>query len=404
MTVLTIDYKPHEFQRAFHRSQARFRLFIAGRRGGKTFAAAQEAVKLALTTPNGIGWIVAPTYSMSRVAWRQFVRILPKPLIKSYNKADRIIELVNGHIVECRSAHKPEELVGEGLDWLWIDEAARVKREAWEESLRPTLTDKKGRAFFTTTPRGRNWVWELYCLGQDRLQPEYENFHFPTSGNPHIDPGEIELARRTLPELVFRQEYLAEFLDDVNQVFRYVRRQATGAFDEPRPGCSYVMGVDLAKHVDFTVLTVLRADTSSLVAWDRFNELDWSLQKQRIVALAQKYRALVLLDSTGVGDPVFDDLRRSGIHVEGYQFTNTSKAQLVEHLAMAIEQGKITYPPIPEILNELESFEYEITRAGNVRYSAPEGQHDDCVISLALAAWAAKSRRIVPVVPKPVGW
>ncbi|MCR4399113.1 MAG: terminase family protein, partial [Firmicutes bacterium] len=357
--IIRINYRPHRYQRAFHQSKARFRLFIAGRRGGKTLGAAQEAVKLALTIPGGMGWIVAPTYPMSRVAWRQFLKTLPKPLIRSHNKAERIVELVNGHVVECRSAHKPEDLVGEGLDWLWVDEAARVKREAWEESLRPTLTDKKGRAFFTTTPRGRNWVWELYCRGQDRLQREYENVHFPTSGNPYIDPAEIELARQTLPEMVFRQEYLAEFLDDVNQVFRYVRRQAAGTFEEPRPGCSYVMGADLAKHVDFTVLTVLRVDTGSVVAWDRFNEIDWSLQKQRILSLAQKYRAAVLLDSTGVGDPVFDDLRRSGVRVEGYHFTNESKARIVEHLAMQIEQAKIVYPAIPELLNELEAFEYE---------------------------------------------
>lgn len=391
MKVIRIRYRPHEYQRTFHSSKARFRLFIAGRRGGKTLAAAQEAARLALSIPGGIGWIVAPTYPISRVAWRQFLKILPRPLVKSQNKAERIVELVNGHIVECRSAHKPEDLVGEGLDWLWIDEAARVKREAWEESLRPTLTDKKGRAFFTTTPRGRNWVWELYCLGQDRLQPEYENFHFPTSANPHIDPAEIELARKTLPEMVFRVEYMAEFLDDVNQVFRYVRRQATGAFEGPVLGGSYVMGADLAKHVDFTVLTVLRVDTGSVVAWDRFNEIDWSLQKQRIIALAQKYRATVLLDSTGVGDPVFDDLRRSGVRVEGYQFTSASKAQLVEYLAMAIEQGRVVYPPIPELINELESFEYELTRAGGIKYGAPPGQHDDCVMSLALAAWAARA-------------
>ena len=395
MRVIRIRYKPHPYQRAFHNSRARFRLFIAGRRSGKTLGAAQEAVRLALSIPNGIGWIVAPTYPISRVAWRQFLKILPKQLIRSHNKAERIIELVNGHVIECRSAHKPEDLVGEGLDWLWIDEAARVKREAWEESLRPTLTDKKGRAFFTTTPRGRNWVWELYCLGQDRLQPEYENFHFPTSGNPHIDPEEIELARKTLPELVFRQEYLAEFLDDVNQVFRYVRRQAKGAFEEPQPGCSYVMGVDLAKRVDFTVITVLRQDTRAVVAWDRFNEIDWSLQKQRIVAMARRYGATVLIDSTGVGDPVFDDLRRAGIRIEGYHFTNESKAQLVEHLAMQIEQGLVTYPPIPELLNELESFEYELTRAGNIHYGAPEGGHDDCVISLALAVWAARATKRV---------
>lgn len=394
--ILTIRYGPHQYQRAFHESKARFRILVAGRRSGKTLAAAHEAVRLALSIPGGMGWIVAPTYPLSRVAWRMFLRVLPREVIKYQNKAERIVELVNGHVVECRSAYKPEDLVGEGLDWLWVDEAARVKREAWEESLRPTLSDKQGRAFFTTTPRGRNWVWELYTMGRDRLRPEYESVHFPTSGNPYIKPEEIELARQTLPELVFRQEYLAEFLDDVNQVFRYVRRQATGAFEEPVPGAAYAMGVDLGKHVDFTVLTVVRCDTGSVVAWDRFSGLDWTLQKERIAALARKYRALVLLDSTGVGDPVFDDLHRTGLRVEGYHFTSESKARLVEHLAMEIEAARVRYPPIPELVDELESFEYELTRSGGVRYHAPEGQHDDCVMSLALACWAARMAGVEP--------
>lgn len=400
--VINIPYRPHRFQWAFHASRARFRLFIAGRRGGKTKAAANEAVKLAATIPGGHGWIVAPSYPISRVAWREFLRVLPPELIKNINKAERVVELINGHVVECRSAHRPDDLVGVGLDWLWIDEAARVKRAAWEENLRPTLSDKKGRAFFTTTPKGKGWVYELYCHGQDRLMPEYENFHFTTYENPHIDHDEIELAKKTLPEMVFRQEYLAEFLEDVNQVFRYVRRQATGAFAPPVPGCAYVLGVDIAKHVDFTVLTVMRQDTGEVVAWERFNNLDWAVQKQRIVALAKKYRARVLIDSTGVGEPIFEDLRRQGLKILGYHLTNASKQQLIEALAMKIEQGQIVYPPIPELINELEAYEYEITRAGNVRYSAPEGQHDDCVISLALAAWMTGSA--AKVMQKPAGW
>jgi len=161
---------------------------------------------------------------------------------------------------------------------------------------------------------------------------------------------------------------------------------------EPEKGKFYVMGADLAKHQDFTVLTVMEASTREVVAFDRFQDISWTEQKVRIQALASRYNnALVLLDSTGVGDPILDDLQVSFVSAEGYKFNNESKKRLINFLAVAIEQRLITFPDIEVLVNELQIYEYAITSHGAITYNAPSGKHDDCVISLALAVWACKT-------------
>jgi len=394
---INIDYKPHSFQKAFHNSKARFKLLIAGRRGGKTFCAGHEALKLALSIPNGRGCIVAPNFPISKVAWEEFFKILPTKLIRTHNKTQRQITLINGHIIECKSAFDGgDSFLGQKYHWAWLDEAALISRETWEQAIRATLIDYKGVAFFTTTPRGRNWIWELYNRCQDPFQTDYECFQFSTYQNPFVSKEEIEFAKSTLPERLFQQEFLAEFLADGSEVFRFVRRQAIGHFEEPIKGVKYTMGVDLARIHDFTVLTVIRCDTRMVVAHERFNQIDWSIQKKRIIALAKRYNAEILLDSTGIGDPIFEDLKKVNLRVEGFKFNNKNKQQLIENLIMNIEQNELTYPYIPELVSELEAYEIEETKFGNFRYNAPtgEGSYDDCVISLALATWKLKKKNV----------
>jgi hypothetical protein len=190
-----------------------------------------------------------------------------------------------------------------------------------------------------------------------------------------------------MPELAYRQEILAEFLDDVGSVFRNIKGCVNGSLEEPIAGKRYVAGCDLAKHEDFTVICVLD-DHGHLVYFDRFSQLDWVFQSKRIVDICRRYNnARLLLDSTGVGDPIYDNLRRSGLSVEGYKFTNASKKDLIENLSIAIENKAITYPDIPVLLSELGLFGYKISPAGVTTYNAPDGYHDDCVIALALASW-----------------
>ena len=118
----------------------------------------------------------------------------------------------------------------------------------------------------------------------------------------------------------------------------------------------------------------------------RFNQLEWPFQKKKIKDLSMKFnRALVILDSTGIGEPIYDDLSRDGVPVEGVKFTNDSKKNLIEKLANWIEMKNIRMLYLPETINELNSFTYDISSQGRVRYEAPVGFHDDIVYAHALA-------------------
>jgi len=383
-------YTPHSGQLPLHQSQARFRIATCGRRWGKTYACINELAKYGWENPGTISWWVAPTYRQSRIAYRIMTSHF-KGAIESATKNPMEIYWKSGGITQFNSTDQADNLRGEGVSFMIVDEAAMIPEEAWTEALRPTLSDKGGKAIIVSTPKGMNWFHSLWVRGQDPDYPDYESWQFPTSSNPFIPPGEVDEVKSTLPYDVFRQEYNAEFLEDGAGVFRGIRNCVKGELEKPQPGREYVLAWDVAKHTDFSVMMVMDIQRRHVVAFDRFNRIDYALQVQRLEALAKKYQAQVIMDSTGVGDPLLEQVKARGIIAEGYQFTNTSKQQLIEHLAVMLEKQEISYPDIKVLINELMIYQYEITRAGNVRYNAPDGYHDDCVIALALAAWSARS-------------
>jgi len=413
LKLSVLPYCPHPGQVAFHNSPARFRILCCGRRWGKTKAAVAEAFRLCISntpdsrlqtpgyskpkpgarSPESVarssprGWIVAPTYSLSMEAWREFLSLAPPDTIASINKTEHRITLLNGAVLEWRSADNETSLRGAGLNFLIVDEAARVKDDSWH-ALRPCLSDTQGKAILISTPKGHNWFYQLFLRGQDPLQPGYKSWQFPSSDNPYFPPDESAVAQSELFQPIFQQEYLAEFIADSSSVFRNILACTTGRFEEPLPGHSYFLGVDLARQVDFTVLCVLDAHSHSLVAFDRFNQIDWSIQKARIASLAHKYNdALVILDASGLGDPILEDLRNLGLRIEGYSLTSESKRQLINHLAILLEEGSLSFPPIPQLISELQAYEYDQLPSGSLRFLAPSGYHDDCVIALALACF-----------------
>lgn len=383
---IVINYQPHDGQSEFHNCTARFRVLACGRRWGKTLSGANEAVKQATSKQDVVGFCVAPTYWHTQKQWTTFLLYCPKEFIVKVNRADHHIELINNSHVWFKSADNPDSLRSEGLGWLWVDEGGQMKQEAWTLALRPALIDKQGLAWFTGTPKGQNWYFMLWSRGQDKKQTDYRSWTYPSVNNPYLDPKEIAEFARDMPEMAYRQEIMGEFLPDWGAVFRNVEACIKGSLEEATSTKRYVMGVDLAKHQDFTVLTVLD-ERGHLCAYDRFGQLDWVFQRKRIVNLCRKYNARLLIDATGVGDPIYDELRREQVRVDGYKFTSASKKDLVENLSINIENQTISYPEIPELINELKIFGFTVGTTGIIRYGAPEGYHDDTVISLALAAW-----------------
>jgi hypothetical protein len=360
----------------------RFNVLQCGRRWGKTTFGTDMLIGPAL---NGYptAWF-APTYKLLAEVWRVVLSTLT-PVIRATNVQEKRIELVTGGVIDFWSLDDSDPARGRKYKRAVVDEAGIVRNleAGWQEAIRPTLTDFKGDAWFLGTPKGRNFFHRLYAKGESG-ETEWASWRMPTTTNPHIDPAEVEAAKRDLPPAVFNQEFLGIPADDGGNPFGLTKIHACKSATLPASD-PVVFGVDLAKSYDWTVVCGLD-DDGRVCVLERWQS-DWGQTKRRILDLCSGVPALV--DSTGVGDPVVEDLQRAGVAVEGFKFTASSKQQLMEGLAAAIQQEAVQFPD-GWLLNELEAFEYEY-RPGGIRYSAPEGLHDDGVMALALA-WRKRGR------------
>lgn len=406
MQKIQVTFKPHPKQWEIYQSDARFKFASCGRRFGKNVVAWHFLLKEGMLHPNALYWWVAPINKELIPATQTIKEFTPPELMASIRQHGKIYErqniitfmrLPNGTEFYFHSANTEDSLRGSGLYGVVIDEGGSFPEARWIEEILPSLMDHGGWLFAIGTPKGRNWFYRGYLRGQDRVSnPSYESWQYSSYENAtdvggYINRVNIDAIAEMLPEIIRRQEIYAEFLEDAGLVFRpfyggTLRRPKT-SFER------FYLGGDLAKTEDFTVLTALD-QYGHLVGFERFKELNWVEQKIRIKTFMTLYPGTMLLDSTGLGDPIYDDLAiRMKLPVKGYKFTSESKRNLVENLGLGFDTERITVPrefPAPHgnvMKNELEAYTYKILPTGNVRYGAPEGLHDDCPTSLMLAAW-----------------
>lgn len=210
---MKIVYKLHDSQHQAFSDDARFIVIAAGRRFGKTVLAIMKAIKVALDIPKANIWFVCPTYRQAEmIAWKMLFEMIPAQLIKSKNEVKLLIELVNGSEICLKGADNEDSLRGVSLDYCIMDEVSDMKRNVWQEIIRPMLTDRIGKALFIGTPKGKNHFWELFIKGQ-RHEGGFSSYSFKTEDNPYISRSEIKEAKEQLSERVFNQEYLASFED-----------------------------------------------------------------------------------------------------------------------------------------------------------------------------------------------
>ena len=380
---------PH--QRAVLQSPQRFKTLIWHRKARKTTTAVIETVRQALHRV-GTYWIVLPTYANAKdIVWRDpnmIFRIIPPQIITKRNEQELVIYLSNGSYIQLKGADEPEGLRGPNPFGIVYDEFATMKYEAWS-IMEPVLRANDGWAWFVGTPRGKNHLHKHYLRGQEG-DIEWGSWLMKASISGVIDPFQLAKSRETMSDDTYMQEWECTFLEGSGVVFRGLKEVMTAKPIQPDENKLYVVGVDLAKHHDFTVLAVYDASTNSQVYQDRFQGIDWVFQKKKIKALSDHYNhALVVLDATGLGDPIYDDLVRSGVPVEPYKLTERTKADLIEKHSIYIQQQRIKMLPIEQSIREHEDFTYTIGQTGVTHYSAPDGEEyfDDCVIANALAVW-----------------
>jgi hypothetical protein len=289
-------------------------------------------------------------------AWRQLSSTL-QPVTLRRDLQDHRLELRGGGVVEAWSLDNPDSGRGRAYACVVIDEAAIVHDldHAWQESIRPMLTDYRGEAWFLSTPKGvNNYFHTLYQKGQGLLKGEWRSWCQPTSSNPFIDKDEIKAAKEDLSDLAFSQEYMAQFVSWQGAVFRKITDAVSSTAPVGKPA---VIGCDWGRVNDYTVFCVV-SDAGEVLAIDRFRGIEYALQPARLQALYDRYsRPVIYAEANSMGQPVIEQLQRDGLRVKPFFTTNASKSEAIEALALAFERGEIKIPNDALLIGELQAFE-----------------------------------------------
>jgi len=366
--------RPHKAQQAVLDSTARFRVMMCGRRFGKSLISQNISIEHGLQKK--MVAYVTPTYQLGKIFFQEIIKILPKE-IYTKNETDLVINFITGGSIRFFTGERLDAMRGLKFHLVIIDEASYIPnlQDGWQNSIRPTLTDFKGKCIFLSTPKGKNFFYSLFIKHDE---PDWESFKFTTYDNPFIDPSEIDAAKMQLPNTVFEQEYMANPMENAANPFgsEHITR-CTKPLSSKTPK---YWGIDLAKSVDWTVIIGFDED-GNVCKFMRFQK-DW-LQTMVTIKETIPVNDPVIIDSTGVGDPIAEELQKYFNSMHGFKYTAHTKQQLMEGLASSIHKAEIGFPA-GVIKDELEIFEYVFTATG-VRYAAPTGFHDDCVNALALA-------------------
>lgn len=416
-------YIPLAWQAKYIHAPRQARIIAAcGRRSGKSSAMKAVIADEEIRPPeevlgvehSALTYVIGPTAETAMKVWQPVWDLFVPPdsgtyvpplgfLHQSHDKNRGFIQLINGAEIYRKTADDPRSLQGDRVTLAIVDEAHEIEDTAWE-NLMPSLADSGGRLFAIGIPKGKKRFRSYWELGQGK-DPEFFSFSVPTYANPlfgmqarkagFTDPlgGEHDviawLRQQFAADLTddeFKRQYLAEWIEQDGQVFRNLDNVFTSRGGIPRPGMNLVMGLDVGKLHDFTVAYIGDTLTGRFIAGDRFNGLDYTLAVPRI---AKMYRAFhcgyIHMDANGVGEPVADMLKREGCAIIPFEpWTNEHKNELIGTMVREVERGNVEFLAADTVLRrEMELFEATVSGT-TVKYSAPRGYYDDCVIAAAL--------------------
>ena len=391
------QFTVHDKQREVVESDARFRALKWGRRAGKNITANIDLIEIVRAPwewPHGgdnpdefLVWWLGKSYDQAnKYGFQTFISAVPDSWIAN-TKRDKpyVVELTHGATVEFRTYDRPDTLQGAGVDHHIVDEAAYCPRSLWDNDLEPMLMDTRGSAMFISKPRpGTLFEDPVWNRVESPDYPEWVGFHATSASNPFIEEDPTD-KQGTVPDKVYRQEYLAEFVDDSGEVFEDLDANLFTRDEPPAdPVSPFAHGWDLARHEDYTVGVILDAH-GRLVEFYRTQDEPWPVILDDISDRAAAYEGVLAVDASR-DNKIVSDIADRGHNVEPVRFTPKTKRNLIQNLATRIENGELATHEVPQLRHELQVFTYDTTPSGNIRYHAEEGFHDDAVDALALAS------------------
>lgn len=311
-------------------------------------------------------------------------------VFKSKNKTGLTFTSHNNSTINFYSAERYDNIRGETFDYLICDEFAFIDAEAWTEVLRATVLVRGKKVLFLSTPKGKNHFHQIHSLGG--VNPQYKSFSMTSYDNPIITPSEIDDARATLPDHVFRQEYLAEFIDGGSGLFR----NPTVITKSEKTGRMYA-GLDIGRADDYTVLCVFN-EAGEMHHIERWNKDTWSNIVDKVAQRINEFNCHTLVEVNGVGDPIFEQVKNRVANpnlINPFITTSKSKQDIIEQIVVANQSKEMKVLDCDWLLKELDLFTYEYKpKTKSVRYSAPSGFHDDGVMATAIGYHSLKTMKL----------
>jgi hypothetical protein len=355
-----------------------------GRRWGKTMMTGSVCLASAATGA-AVAWVV-PTYKNARPVWR-FVEQHAAGIAK-VSKSDMLAQFPGGGWMGVYTADNDTSMRGEAFDLVAVDEAAQIRPETYTDVIMPTTADRDGLIYLISTPKGKNWFYQEFMRGMAG-QAGQSSFTAPSSHNPspQIQRAAM-LAKDRVSERTYRQEWLAQFVDD-GAMFVNIDKLAVLQPQPYKPGHTYSIGVDWARSAggDYTVFIVIDATTREMACMVRLQGMAFENQLIRLRDTWQAYgRPAILAEYNSLGGPLVERLQQAGLPVTGFTTTAATKHEIISGLELAFDQMELKLLNDPVLVMELNAFEKK-ERAGIPSYSAPAGFHDDTVIATALALY-----------------
>ena len=354
------------------------------RQFGKSFILKQLLLYYAINEPNSKILFVSMTHQQSNKVFNEILKAIEKsPLIKQKNAKENSLILMNGSEIYIRSYQRCDFIRGISANTLIVDEASFIKAEDFQSILRPTLSTIGRRGLLFSTPKGKNFFYEM---AMDK-SPNYHYYHATYRDNPIANLSEIEDARQKLPEAIFRSEYEAEFISGSMSVFQNIEKCIV---DNLRPDGPCYAGIDVGRNNDYTVLTIM--SNNKVVYQEQWNMDTWENIILHILEGFRKYNVKACwVEINGLGDPFFEMLfnacrsNRINLQLNTWLTTNVSKQNIIEKLIQDFASGTIQIPNNQELINQLNNFEAEYSaKTKSVIYSGKMNGHDDRVMALAI--------------------
>ena len=387
ITLFTPHIGQKQVIKGFSTSQHKFGTVVTSRQWGKSLLGQNLLLFWLLQNPNQKGCWISPIYNQAKKVFQE-LSDASQSIIQQSNKAELTIKFVNGSTLQFLSSERPDSVRGFSFHYMVVDEAAYVNERGFETAILPTLTALGKKCLIISTPKSKNWFYKYYLKGNND-NTDYISFRGQSTDNPHIDQSFIAEQRLSLPDDIFRQEYLAEFTDAGSEVFRGVDQACiVPQYTKQDKASRCFVGIDTGLSNDYSVLCVMN-EAGRVLLIDR-------LRGENINTIANRFNDILTrfrveggyVEENGIGAAMRDLVIPKNRRIRGFTTTQDSKTTIVRTLISDLEASIIELPTKelePEVYKELSLYTYKLSNNGKLSFTHQNGLHDDIVDAIMLA-------------------